>query len=428
MKWTDELLAIFKVKDLRKKILFVLFILGIFRLVANIPVPGIDRGQLESFLSGNEFFGILNIFSGGALSNLSIAMLGLGPYITSTIILQIFTLIFPKLKEMYQESGEQGRQKFNQYGRLLTVPFAMLQGYALMVLFTRQGILMIEGPVQTAAVLTSMVGGAILLMWLGELVSERGIGNGISLLIFAGIISAVPLALRDVFVNATRGDFPQYLLFAAVSLIIIAAVVVVTEARRNIPISYAKRVRGNRVYGGASTFLPLTLNPAGVIPIIFALSLVLFPGIIAQFLFGSANPAVQSIAGFLNSFTPQDNLALYSIAYFALVVIFTYFYTAVTFNPQTVAQNLQRQGGFVPGIRPGPPTADRIAFILNRTLLIGALFLGFIAVVPAIAQGVGGGIEGISFLIGGTSVLIVVSVALETTRQVRAQIIMRQYD
>jgi preprotein translocase subunit SecY len=429
MKWLSNLFAIVKLRDLRRKVLFVLFILGIFRFMANIPVPGIDPAQLAEFFSGNQFLGILNIFSGGALSNLSIAMLGLGPYITATIILQLFTLIFPQLKELYQESGGEGRQKFNQYGRLLTVPLAALQGYALMVLFNRQGILPLESPLQTAAILISIVAGAVFLMWLGELVSEKGIGNGISLLIFAGIITSVPLAIRNAFISGTREDIPTYALFAVLSLAIIAAVVVINEARRNIPISYAKQVRGNKIYGGATSYLPLTLNPAGVIPIIFALSIILFPGIIGSFLAGTGNITLIRIADFLNSFT--QNVGAYAVAYFLLVVLFTYFYTAVTFNPQAVSENLQRQGAFVPGIRPGPPTASRISFILNRTLLIGALFLGAIAVIPALAQGglQGGGVQGgTSFLIGGTSVLIVVSVVLETVRQVRAQIVMRQYE
>ncbi|MEX0916636.1 MAG: preprotein translocase subunit SecY, partial [Candidatus Spechtbacterales bacterium] len=377
----------------------------------------------------NQFFGILNIFSGGALSNLSIVMLGLGPYITATIILQLFTLIFPKMKELYQESGEDGRRKFNQYGRMLTVPLAALQGYSLIVLFSRQGIITIEGPLTIIGVLASIVAGSLFLMWLGELVSERGIGNGISLLIFAGIIASVPLALREALISGTQQDLPRYLLFSAISLAIIMGVIMVNEARRNIPVSYAKRVRGTKLYGGATTYLPLTLNPAGVIPIIFALSLLLFPGIIGSFLATSSNSTLLTIADILNSFT--NNIGVYAAAYFTLVVFFTYMYTAVTFNPTSIAENLQRQGGFIPGIRPGEPTAERITFILNRTLLIGAVFLGFIAIVPALASG---GLQGgtqasaTSFIIGGTSVLIVVSAVLETMRQIRAQVGMRQYE
>lgn len=431
MNWLNDVILVFKTKELRNKIFFILFILGIFRIAAVIPVPGIDTEQLRAFFSGNQFFGILNIFSGGALSNFSIVMLGLGPYITSTIILQLFTMIFPRLKELYEESGEEGKQKFNQYGRMLTVPFALLQGYGLIILFSRQGILAQPAPFELVAILASIVAGSVFLMWLGELVTEKGIGNGISLLIFAGIISGIPLALRNVVLNFSQQDISRYAIFLFISLLIIAGVVMVTEARRNIPISYAKRIRGNKMYGGTTSYLPLTLNPAGVIPIIFALSIILFPGIIASFLANSSSAFLLSLATFFNAFT--ENIILYSILYFTLVVVFTYFYTAVTFNPETIATNLQRQGGFIPGIRPGRPTAERITFILNRTLLVGAFFLGTIAIVPAIAQGgVSGGLGlgggGTSFIVGGTSVLIVVSVVLETVRQIRAQIVMRQYE
>lgn len=429
MSWLTDLTAALRIAEVRKRILFVLLILGVFRVAAAVPVPGIDASQLRAFFDGNQFFGILNIFSGGALSNLSVVMLGLGPYITSTIILQLFTLIFPKMKELYQESGEEGRRKFNQYGRMLAVPLAALQGYSLIILFSRQGIITIEGPLTIIGVLASIVAGSMFLMWLGELVSERGIGNGISLLIFAGIIASVPLALREALISGTQQDLPRYILFSAISLAIIMGVIVVNEARRNIPVSYAKRVRGTKLYGGATTYLPLTLNPAGVIPIIFALSLLLFPGIIGSFLAATTNPTLLTIADMLNSFA--NNISVYAAAYFVLVVFFTYMYTAVTFNPTSVAENLQRQGGFIPGIRPGEPTAERITFILNRTLLIGAVFLGFIAIVPALAHG---GLQGgtqasaTSFIIGGTSVLIVVSAVLETMRQIRAQVGMRQYE
>lgn len=429
MKWYQQILAVFKLKDLRSKVLFVLFILGVFRIAAVIPVPGIDRSQLEAFLSGNQFFGILNIFSGGALSNLSIVMLGLGPYITATITLQLLTMIFPRLKEMYEEEGEQGKQKFNQYGRLATVPLSFLQGYGLYALFRSQGVLSTLPPMELTAFLITVAGGAIFLMWLGELITEKGIGNGISLLIFAGIIASMPVTIRNAVLTATAEDIPNYIAFALIGIFIIAAVVVVNEARRNIPVSYAKQVRGNKIYGGSSTYLPLSLNPAGVIPIIFALSLILFPGIIANFFQGSSNQFLAGTANLMNAF--QNNLTIYTTAYFLLVVFFTYFYTAVTFNPENVADNLQKQGGFVPGIRPGKPTAERLNYILNRTLLIGALFLGIIAIVPNIAQGITGGAGGIgdlTFVIGGTSILILVSVALETIRQVKSQIVMRQYE
>lgn len=429
MSWYQQIRAIAKIRDLRNKMLFVLFIMGIFRIAAVIPVPGIDREQLSAFFGDNQFFGFLNIFSGGALSNLSIVMLGLGPYITATITMQLLTMIFPKMKELYEESGEEGRQKFNQYARMFTVPLAILQGYALIKLFQSQGIIPSISGLELLTVLATITAGAIFLMWLGELISEKGIGNGISLLIFAGIISSLPNTIRNAAISATPEDIPGYTVAVLVSLFIVAAVVVVNEAKRNIPISYAKQVRGNKIYGGSTTFLPLSLNPAGVIPIIFALSLILFPGIIANFMQGAQNEIMQNIAGFLSLF--QNNIIIYSTTYFLLVVFFTYFYTAVTFNPETVSQNLQKQGGFIPGIRPGKPTAERLTFILNRTLLVGAIFLGGIAILPSLAQILTGGSAGagnLSFVIGGTSVLIVVSVALDTIRQVRGQIVMRQYE
>ena len=421
----SSLLHIFRLPELRNKILFILGACAVFRIFAAIPIPGVDAERLAQFFSGNQFFGLLNLFSGGALSNLSLMMLGLGPYITATIILQLFTMIFPRLKEMYQEEGERGRQRFNQYGRILTVPLAALQGYGLVTLFTRQGLIAELSPLALAATLTTITAGAVLLMWIGELMSERGIGNGISLLIFAGIIADTPTSIQQLVSTATPEDLPLYLVFIALAVGTVAAVVLINEARRNIPVAYARRVRGNKVYGGVSTFLPLNLNPAGVIPIIFALSLLLFPSMIASFAAGFAVGWASKLSDMVNSFT--QNPWMYGAAYFTLVVLFTYFYTAVTFDPKNISTNLQKQGGFVPGIRPGDSTAAHISHILNRTLLMGALFLGIIAVLPSVIQGFTG-IQAFGFLIGGTSVLIVVSVVLETLRQIRAQLAMRQYE
>ena len=422
--WGQKLIQIFKIRDLRNKTLFVLGIFVVFRIMANIPMPGIDAQKMREFFEGFQIFGLLNVFTGGALDKLSIIMLGLGPYITGVIVIQLLTMIFPKLERLYKEEGEQGRQKFNQYGRLLTVPFAMLQSYAMLVLFQRQNVISSLSPILLLTSILTVTAGAVFLMWLGELITEKGIGNGISLLIFAGIISDFPNNIRQALVTYEPSRIPSYLLFFGMSLLIIAGVVLVNEARRNIPVSYAKRVRGMRLYGGVSTYLPLSVNPAGVIPIIFALSILLFPGMIANFLAGTGGQIgkmAEAVGGFF------QNAWVHGILYFLLVCLFTYFYTAVTFDPKSIASNLKKMGGFVPGIRPGESTASFLYYILNRILLIGALFLGTIAILPSIIGGITG-VMVFQFLIGGTALLIVVSVVLETLRQVNAQLQMREYE
>ncbi len=424
MGWFNKIIQIFKIKDLRNKIFFVLGAFAVFRLMANIPMPGIDAARMREFFANNQLFGLLNIFTGGALDHFSIAMMGLGPYITATIILQLLTMIFPKLEQLYKEEGEAGRQKFNQYGRILTVPLAILQAYSMFILLQRQQIIgQLSGVVLITSLLT-VSAGTMILMWLGELISEKGIGNGVSLLIFAGIVAGFPNNVREIMITWDPSKIPSYLLFFSMSLLIIAGVVLINEARRNIPVSYAKRVRGAKMYGGVSTYLPLNINPAGVIPIIFALSILLFPGMIANFL-GGAGGIVGSIAQSVGR-AFQDPW-IYGILYFILVVLFTYFYTAVTFDPKAISTNLQKMGGFVPGIRPGENTASFMYYILNRVLLIGALFLGAIAIMPSIIQGLTG-VMAFRFLIGGTSLLIVVSVVLDTIRQVKAQLEMREYE
>jgi len=424
VEWLNRVSQVFRIKDLRAKILFVLGIFVVFRLMANIPMPGIDIENLRSFFEQFQVFGLLNVFTGGTLANLSIIMLGLGPYITAVIIMQLLTMIFPQLERIYKEEGEAGRQKFNQYGRILTVPLAMLQGYAMLSLLQRQGAIGEMTPVLLLTSIVTVTAGCLFLMWLGELITEKGIGNGVSLLIFAGIVAGVPASIRTIIIQWDPAQIPAYLLFFGMALLIVAGVVMVNEARRNIPVSYAKRVRGMKMYGGVSTYLPLNVNPAGVIPIIFALSIMLFPGMIANFLSGAGGivgSAAQSIGVLF------ENPWVYGILYFLLVGLFTYFYTAVTFDPKAIAQNLQKMGGFVPGIRPGAPTAGFLYYILNRVLLIGALFLGSIAVMPSIIQGITN-VGAFTFLVGGTSLLIVVSVTLETMRQVKSQLQMREYE
>ncbi|MBP9711719.1 MAG: preprotein translocase subunit SecY [Candidatus Pacebacteria bacterium] len=412
--WTD--------RSLRNKVLFVLFALVVFRLLAAIPIPGIDTAALERFLSNNQFFGILNIFSGGGLTNLSIIMLGVGPYITSSIIMQLLTIMVPALKRIYHEEGEAGRKKFTQYSRMITVPLAALQGFSLLTILENQGILMNITPFDRVENLIIVIAGSILLMWLGELVSEFGIGNGVSLIIFAGIVSSLPTTVGQMIFTFDASQIPLYLAFLVAGVVIIASVVFVTEAERPIPVTYAKRVRGLKMYGGGSTYLPLRVNQAGVIPIIFALSILLFPQLIGNFLTRFSSPILEKISAVLVGFT-QTSWS-YTIFYFLLVFIFTYFYTAVTFDPEALSTNLQKNGAFIPGIRPGNPTSDYISRVLGRITLLGGGFLGIIAVLPLLMQR----FTGITTLaLGGTTILIVVSVVLDLIKKVDAQVSMREY-
>lgn len=418
----QKLRLIISSPDLRNKFLFILGMLVVFRVFAAIPVPGVNAEHLRDLLQ-NQFFGLLNIFSGGVLGNLSIVMLGVGPYITASIIMQLLTMIFPRLKEIYQEEGEAGRQRFNQYSRLLTVPLAILQAYGLLIILIRQQVispLTIFGFITNITVVTA---GTLVLMWLGELITEKGIGNGISLIIFAGIVSRLPADLRQALATFDPSQIPTYLLFILVGLMVIAGVVMVTEGQRNIPVSYAKRIRGMRVYGGVSTHLPLRVNQAGVIPIIFAISIVLFPGLVGNILAGVHINWAQIVSHYLIS--AFNNVWIYAAVYFVLVFAFTYVYTAITFDPTAIAENIQKQGGFILGIRPGRPTAEYLQRILSRITLAGALFLGIIAVLPLMVQNVLG-VR--AFTLGGTALLIVVSVILETMKQVDAQVVMHEYE
>ena len=342
----DKILYIFKDPELRKKIFFVLGTLLIFRLVAVLPIPGVDTLRLKAFFEGNQFFGLLNIFSGGALDNLSVVMLGVGPYITASIIMQLLTMLIPRLKEIYHEEGEAGRQKFNQYSRLLTVPLAVVQGFGLLVLLERQGVLGALSFPERLVNIAVVAAGSIFLMWLGELISEYGIGNGISILIFAGIVSGIPSAIQRTLFTFEPSQLPLYLGFLIAGIAIVAGVVIVTEGERPLPVSYAKRIRGNRVYGGVSTHLPLRVNQAGVIPIIFALSILLFPQMVVNFLAQSSNSILQSASRAVLAFL--SSTWAYASFYFILVFLFTYFYTAVTFDPEQISSNLQKQGAFVP--------------------------------------------------------------------------------
>lgn len=414
--------TIFTDKTLRSRILFVLGALVVFRLLSAIPIPGVDTIKLQNFISNNQFVGVLNVFSGGGLSTLSIIMLGVGPYITSSIIMQLLTIMSPRLKAMYQEDGEIGRKKFTQFSRMLTIPLAIVQGLALLVLLRRQGIMTDVSMFGMFTNISVIVAGSMLIMWIGELVSEFGIGNGVSLIIFAGIVANIPKEVSQFFFTFNIANLPVYILFLAVGLLIVAGVVIVTEAERPVPVTYAKQVRGDHVSGGTQTYLPIRVNQAGVIPIIFALSILLFPQLIGNALAGMTNGTLLAISRGLLWFVA--NTWLYSLFYFIFVFVFTYFYTAVTFDPEQISTNLQKNGAFVPGIRPGAATRDYISRILNRTTMMGAVFLGLIAVLPLVIRA----ITGITaFAIGGTALLIVVSVVLDLIKKTDAQLSMREY-
>ena len=408
-------------ESLRNKILFILGAFVVFRILATIPIPGVDPIQLELFFENNQFLGLLNIFSGGGLANLSIVMLGVGPYITASIIMQLLTIMSPALKSMYQEEGEAGRKKFTMYSRLLTLPLAFIQAFGFLILLSRQGIITNLDMFTLIVNVVVVAAGSILLMWVGELITEFGIGNGVSLIIFAGIVASLPTITSQLLFSFDMTQLPLYIGFGVAAILVTAAVVIITEAERPVPISYARQVRGgSRTGGGVSTYLPLRVNQAGVIPIIFALSILLFPQMILSFLASYPNYAdvANSILTFLN------NPWFYASLYFALVFLFTFFYTAVTFDPQAISANLQKSGAFIPGVRPGAATADYLGTILTRITLVGAVFLGLIAVLPLAMQAV---TSQAALGIGGTALLITVSVVLDLVRKTDAQISVREY-
>ncbi len=428
--FTDKAALIFHDRIIRTRILFVLFGFAAFRILSAIPIPGVQADKLKNLLSDFQFLGFLNVFSGGGLSQLSIVMLGLGPYITAVIIMQLLTVMSPKLKAMYHEEGEAGRRRFTQYGRLLTVPLAALQGFGLLTLLERQEVIARLPFFDMTINIIVIIAGALLLMWVGELMTEFGIGNGTSLLIFAGIVAALPAQMAQFFAAYGSSSFPfidpsiipTALGFLLAAIAIVSGVVYATEAERPIPITYAKQIRGNKTYGGISTYLPIRINQAGVIPIIFALSLLVFPQVLASLFAVINQPILQSISKALLAFLA--NAWLYSLSYFALVFIFTFFYTAITFEPDSVATNLQKNGAFIPGVRPGVTTAEHIGRIVTRVTFVGASFLAIIAVLPLVMRSLTG-IQ--SLAIGGTALLIVVSVVLDLIKKIDAQISMREY-
>jgi len=413
----------FTIAELRKKILFTAAIFAFYRLLAHIPVPGIDTAQLNTLFSQNQLLGLLDLFSGGTLANFSIIALGLSPYINASIIMQLLGMIIPKFEEL-QKEGESGRAIINQYTRLITVPLGVVQGVGIYALLRSQGLIVSQSLPGLIAMILTMIGGTMLTMWLGEQLTEHGIGNGISMLIFAGIVSRLPVSLAQTAATSQSDQFSNLLVFGVLGIVVVAGIVMVTQAVRKVPISYAKRVRGSKTYGGQSTHLPLRINQAGVIPIIFAVSLVLLPSFLGRFLESAGSNTLNAIGRFLSTnFNPQS--LTYNITYFLLVLGFTYFYTAIVFDPEKIADDFKKHGGFIPGIRPGKPTAEYLNYILNRITLAGALFLGTIAILPSVAQSM---TDITSLTLGGTSILIVVSVILETSKQLEALLVMRNYD
>ena len=422
MTFWQKLKLVFTDRYIRRKIFFVLLILAIFRVLAAIPIPGVDAFRLEGFLESNQFLSILNIFSGGGLSALSIVMMGVGPYITASIIMQLLTLMSPRLKSLYHEEGQQGKEQFAKYSRFLTVPLALIQGYALLTILGNQGVLEVLTAYDKAIAMIVITAGSMFLVWLGELISEHGIGNGVSVLIFAGIVAALPAQINQLIFSYDQSLIMTYIGFVVVALLLIAGIVLITEAERLLPITHAKQARAGAAGGTANSYLPLRINQAGVMPVIFALSVLMFPQLFSSFFVASESVRLQAIGESLAWFMQSG--WLYAGVYFLMVVLFTYFYTAVTFDPEAVATNLQKNGAFVPGIRPGVSTTEYIGKIVSRITLMGALFLGIVAVLPVIMQQ----ITGVSTLaIGGTAVLIVVSVILDILKKIEGQVSMRQY-
>lgn len=423
----NKISLIWKTKDLRVRILWIIGLLLVTRIFAHIPIPGVDASALKSALDQNQFLGLLDLFSGGGLTNFSLAMLGVGPYITASIIIQLLAVIIPSLGEMQKEGGEQGRLKMNMYMRYLTIPLALLQGFGTIRLLQSQAggqLLPSFTSYQWFLTLLAVTAGTMIIMWIGEIITEYGIGNGVSLVIFAGIVAQLPSSLKSFVSFYDPSRLPVFIGYIAIGLLVVAGIILITEAQRNIPISYARRVRGDKQYGGVNTHLPLRLNQAGVIPIIFAISMLLFPALIAQFFVNAKSAIIANYAGKVISLFNSQNM-YYGIAYFALVVVFTYFYTAVVFNPDEVAENVQKNGGFVPGLRPGKQTADYLYKVLNRITLPGAVFLGLIAILPFLLQKFTGTQ---ALTLGGTSILIVVAVVIETIKQIEAQLSVHDYD
>lgn len=425
---TSYLLKAIRIPDLRSKVIFTFIILALYRFLAHIPVPGVDTAALKLFFDSSTALSFLNIFSGGGLRNLSIVAMGVGPYISASIIIQLLTMVVPKLEELSKE-GNFGRQRINQYTQALTLPLALVQAYGLYFTFNKQvlggvSILPTMSPDKLLGLIIIMTAGTFLLMWIGELITEYGVGQGMSVLIFAGIVAGIPGAIGTSLSVAEVSNLVNMLVFAAISFIVIGSVVYINEAFRKVEIQYSNKIRGGKTISGGSSFIPVKINQAGVIPIIFAVSLVLIPSALSGYLQRSANTVISEI-GLWMSINFQSESLFYNVFYFLLVFVFTYFYTSVTFNPQKISDEIRQGGGFIPGIRPGKSTIEYLSFIIKRLTFAGGAFLGMIAILPSTVQS----FTGLSSLaIGGTGLLIVVSVILETVKQIESQVISREYE
>lgn len=416
-----SIVNIFKQKDLRKRFLFTLGILALYRLVAHIPAPGINLEAVKALFSGSAFLSLIDIFSGGSLANFSILALGIGPYITASIIFNLLSMSVPSLKELSKE-GEYGREKINQYTRLTTLPICILQGFFLILMLSRQSLTTTTDPFAMISLIITLTAGTMLVIWLGEQLTQYGLGNGISLIIFAGIVGRLPLSFAQAGVAVNSSQVSQMIVLGILALSVIYLVVKTSEAVR--PVSIQSARRSNARLNQSASYLPIRLYQDGFLPIIFAVSIMSLPGMLGRFLTGSANASLVNFANFLNiNLSPTS--ALYSLLYFLLVFVFTYLYTTVRFNPEEISKDLRSSGSFIPGIRPGPSTAAYLLKLINRITPVGAAFLGLIAILPSLASNM----TNISnFTVGGTSLLIVVSVVLELTRTLESQLSMHDYD
>ena len=421
MNYFSSVKKAFQVKELRKKILFTALIFLVFRIFAHVPVPGVDISSLKDLFAQSQLLSLLDIFSGGTLANFSVMSLGLNPYINASIIIQLLQLVFPKLEELAKE-GEAGREKINQYTRYLTVPLTVVQAFGMYILLRNSKLITTVTPLTLLTMIATMTAGTILLMWLGELISEKGVGNGISMVIFAGIVGRFPISFAQTATVFDPSQVKNILIFLVMAIIVIVSIVIVTEARRPIHVRYSGRISAQGT--GATGYIPLRVNQAGVIPIIFAVSLILLPTTLARFFERSPNIFIANLAQNVQKiFNPQD--ITYNVVYFLLVVVFTFFYTTVAFNTKQISEMLMKQGGFIAGIRPGSPTKSYLDYVSLRITLFGAIFLGIIAILPSIGQSLTGVT---TLLIGGTGLLIVVSVVLETSKQIESLMVMRDYD